>query len=124
MSFLQQNGMQYFRHFNRKGAFPSLAAYPSQLRFSKTPAMHVTLVAKLRAPFSVLAARAIPSAATTRDWPSASDSVDDMQYLYDAYARGGALRIKWYEAEDPGFITVISPGGPPGPGWRRTARPS
>src|SRR5258706_10518903 len=33
------------------------------------------------------------------------DSVDDMQYLYDAYAGGGALRIKWYKAEDPAFIS-------------------
>jgi hypothetical protein len=51
MSFLQQNGMQHFRHFDRKGAFPSLAAYPSQLRFSKTPATHVTLVAKITRTF-------------------------------------------------------------------------
>jgi len=38
------------------------------------------------------------------------ETLEEMQYLYDAYARGGALRIHWYSGPDPGFITVISGG--------------
>jgi hypothetical protein len=36
------------------------------------------------------------------------ESLEDMQTLYDAYARGGALGIQWYTGEDPGFITVVA----------------
>lgn len=36
--------------------------------------------------------------------------LEDVHELYDAYARGGALRIHWYSGEDPGFITVIGAG--------------
>lgn len=36
------------------------------------------------------------------------ETLDDMQQLYDAYARGGAVRIQWYVGPDPGFITVLS----------------
>ncbi len=35
------------------------------------------------------------------------ESVEDMQQLYDSYARGGALTIKWYSGDDPGFIQII-----------------
>lgn len=35
------------------------------------------------------------------------ESLEDMQQLYDAYARGGALQINWYSGEDAGFITVM-----------------
>jgi hypothetical protein len=35
------------------------------------------------------------------------ESLEDMQHLYDAYARGGALHIRWYTGEDAGFIAVI-----------------
>jgi hypothetical protein len=34
------------------------------------------------------------------------ESLEEMQTLYDAYARGGALRIHWYHAPDPGFVFV------------------
>jgi hypothetical protein len=35
------------------------------------------------------------------------DSLADMQTLYDAgIVNGGALRVKWYTAPDPGRITV------------------
>ncbi len=34
-------------------------------------------------------------------------NLQDMQELYDSYARGGALNIHWYKGEDPGFISVI-----------------
>lgn len=37
------------------------------------------------------------------------ETLEDMQELYDAYARGGALSIYWYKGADPGFITIISP---------------
>jgi len=37
------------------------------------------------------------------------ESLEDMQKLYDAYATGGALRIHWYKASDPGFVRVIVP---------------
>lgn len=36
------------------------------------------------------------------------DNLEDMQTLYDSYAKGGALRIHWYKGADPGFITIIS----------------
>lgn len=35
-------------------------------------------------------------------------SLEDMQTLYDAYAVGGALHIKWYIGEDVGHVTVIT----------------
>lgn len=35
------------------------------------------------------------------------ETTTDMQELYDAYARGGALQIRWYSGEDPGFITIL-----------------
>lgn len=35
------------------------------------------------------------------------ESLEDMQELYDACARGGALQINWYTGEDPGFITFF-----------------
>lgn len=35
------------------------------------------------------------------------ENLQDMQELYDAYARGGALNISWYTGDDPGFITII-----------------
>lgn len=38
------------------------------------------------------------------------ESLEDMQQLYDNYARGYALTLNWYAGDDPGFITVI-PGG-------------
>lgn len=34
------------------------------------------------------------------------ESLEDMQQLHDAYARGGAVAIKWYAGEDPGFVGV------------------
>jgi len=39
------------------------------------------------------------------------ENLQDMQELYDAYARGGALNIHWYKGDDPGFIITIPPGG-------------
>jgi len=36
------------------------------------------------------------------------ENLEDMQTLYDAYAKGGALRINWYKGEDPGFVTIIA----------------
>lgn len=36
------------------------------------------------------------------------ETLEDMQALYDAYARGGALEIHWYHGPDPGFVTVIA----------------
>jgi len=36
------------------------------------------------------------------------ESLSDMQELYDSYRQGGALRIKWYSGENPGFIMVIA----------------
>ena len=36
------------------------------------------------------------------------ETLEEMQELYDAYARGGALRIYWYSAPDVGFITIVS----------------
>jgi len=35
------------------------------------------------------------------------ESLEDMQTLYDAYARGGAIALDWYAAFDVGFVTVI-----------------
>jgi hypothetical protein len=35
------------------------------------------------------------------------DTLEDMQQLFDAYARGGALTLTWYLGNDPGFITVL-----------------
>jgi hypothetical protein len=35
------------------------------------------------------------------------ENLEQMQYLYDNYARGGALGIYWYAGEDPGFIIVL-----------------
>ncbi len=35
------------------------------------------------------------------------DSIADMQELFDAYSQGGALRIFWYIASDPGFVAVL-----------------
>jgi hypothetical protein len=35
------------------------------------------------------------------------ESLEDMQQLYDAYAQGGALTIRWYTGEDVGFITAL-----------------
>lgn len=37
------------------------------------------------------------------------ESLEDMQQLYNAYASGGALRIRWYTGEDAGFIMVTKP---------------
>ncbi len=34
-------------------------------------------------------------------------TLEDMQELYDAYARGSALSIHWYHGEDPGFVQVL-----------------
>lgn len=39
------------------------------------------------------------------------ESLDDMQELYDNYARGGALNIHWYKAPEVGFITAVTPPG-------------
>ena len=39
------------------------------------------------------------------------DTLEDAQRLFDAYARGGALRINWYSGEDPGGL-FVRPGGP------------
>ena len=36
------------------------------------------------------------------------EDLDEMQTLYDAYARGGAIHIKWYRAIDPGFIYPLA----------------
>jgi hypothetical protein len=38
------------------------------------------------------------------------ESLDEMQQLWDAYAKGFALHIHWYHGEDPGFITIITGG--------------
>ena len=35
------------------------------------------------------------------------ESLEEMQQLYDAYARGSALRINWYIGDDPGFIVRV-----------------
>lgn len=35
------------------------------------------------------------------------DNLEDMQQLFDAYARGGALQLTWYLGNDPGFISVL-----------------
>lgn len=37
------------------------------------------------------------------------DTLEDMQQLYDAYAKGMALSIYWYKGADPGFIIIIPP---------------
>lgn len=34
------------------------------------------------------------------------DDLDDAVRLFDGYAQGGALRIKWYIGDDPGFLQV------------------
>lgn len=39
------------------------------------------------------------------------DSLEEMQELYDLYARGSALRIKFYADPDPGFVIVIQGQG-------------
>ena len=41
------------------------------------------------------------------------ESLEDMQQLYNSYTRGGALNIKWYSGDDPGFIQVIIGGSKP-----------
>ena len=38
------------------------------------------------------------------------ESLEDMQELYDAYYHGGAISIRWYIGDDPGFVVVLSPG--------------
>jgi hypothetical protein len=35
------------------------------------------------------------------------ESLGDMKELYASYARGGALRNKWYTGEDTGFVIVL-----------------
>jgi len=40
------------------------------------------------------------------------ESLEDMQTLYDGYAQGGALTIKWYTGEDVGFVSVITGSNP------------
>ena len=35
------------------------------------------------------------------------ENMQDMQELYDGYARGGALNIHWYTSDDPGFISIV-----------------
>jgi hypothetical protein len=35
------------------------------------------------------------------------ENLDEMQHLYDAYARGSAIRISWYIGPDPGFVTAV-----------------
>jgi len=37
------------------------------------------------------------------------ESLEDMQELHSAYALGGALNLRWYKGEDPGFVTLIPP---------------
>lgn len=37
------------------------------------------------------------------------ETLEDMQQIYDAYARGFALRLNWYRGDDPGFILAIPP---------------
>jgi hypothetical protein len=39
------------------------------------------------------------------------ESLEDMQQLYDSYARGYALYIYWYSGEDVGFVQVLGAGG-------------
>lgn len=41
------------------------------------------------------------------------ETLGDMQQLYDAYARGGALQIHWYSGDDPGFIVILQGGTEP-----------
>ena len=36
------------------------------------------------------------------------ETLEDMQEIFDAYARGGAMALYWYFGEDPGFLTVIN----------------
>ena len=36
------------------------------------------------------------------------ESLEEMQQLYDAYAKGGALHIHWYSGSDPEFISGIT----------------
>lgn len=36
------------------------------------------------------------------------ESLEDMQELYDAYAKGYALHLNWYIGDDPGFIFLSS----------------
>jgi hypothetical protein len=38
------------------------------------------------------------------------ESLEDMQQLYDSYARGYALRIYWYSGEDVGCVYVLGAG--------------
>jgi hypothetical protein len=38
------------------------------------------------------------------------ESLEDMQTLHDAYARGGAINLNWYAGFDVGFVTAISGG--------------
>ncbi len=35
------------------------------------------------------------------------ESLEEMQQLYEAYAAGWALHIKWYTGEDVGFVAMI-----------------
>lgn len=39
------------------------------------------------------------------------DSLEEMQEVYDNYAKGGALRLQWYAGPDPGFVMVMAPSG-------------
>lgn len=36
-----------------------------------------------------------------------AENMEDVKQLWDFYAAGWALGIKWYAGEDPGFIFVI-----------------
>ena len=36
-----------------------------------------------------------------------AENMDDVKQLWDFYAGGWALGIKWYAGEDPGFISII-----------------
>ena len=40
------------------------------------------------------------------------ESLEDMQHLYDSYAKGMALRITWYSGPDPGFLHTMPQPGP------------
>lgn len=37
------------------------------------------------------------------------ESLEDMQILFDGYARGGAISIHWYKGPDPDFIFIVVP---------------
>ena len=36
------------------------------------------------------------------------ESLEDAQEIYDSYARGLLLSIRWYKGDDPGFISNIT----------------